>query len=77
MINKIKEILIDTRPEYDFEGEVNFIENGMLDSFDVITLVSEFEEAFDITIYGEDIIPDNFSNIEAMKRLITKSNKTN
>lgn len=54
-MEKIREILIDIRPEYDFLEEVNFIEAGMLDSFDVINLVNEIEEQFKIQIDGSNI----------------------
>lgn len=72
-MESIREILVDTRPEYDFLDEVDFIEEGMLDSFDVITLVSELEETFDIQIDGAEIIPENFCSIDAIKNLIIKS----
>lgn len=75
-MKRIKEILIDTRPEYDFIEKVNFIESGMLDSFDVITLVTELEEVFDIQIDGEDILPENFSGIDAIAVLVEKSGGT-
>ena len=44
------------RPEYDFSTSQDFISDGMLDSFDVVTLVSELEEKFSIAIDGEDNI---------------------
>ena len=69
----IKDILIDTRPEYDFETDNDFLEAGMLDSFDVITIVTELEEKFAVLIDGEDIIPENFSSIEAIRHLVEKS----
>lgn len=72
-MEKIRELLIDTRPEYDFVEEIDFIEAGMLDSFDVITLVTEIEEEFDIQIDGEDIVPENFASISSIINLITKS----
>ena len=72
-MDKIRDILVDTRPEYDFLEDTDFIEAGMLDSFDVITLVTELEEEFNIQIDGVDIIPENFASIEAIKNLITKS----
>lgn len=72
-MDRIREILIDTRPEYDFLEKVNFIEYGMLDSFDVITLVTELEEEFDVQIDGSEILPENFSSIQAIKELIEKS----
>ena len=72
-MDKIREILIDTRPEYNFLEEIDFIETGMLDSFDVITLVTEIEEEFNIQIDGAEIIPENFSSIKTIEKLIIKS----
>lgn len=72
-MDKIREILVDTRPEYDFLDDVDFIEAGMLDSFDVITLVTELEEEFDVQIDGADIVPENFASINAIKNLIITS----
>ncbi|MGJ0290198.1 acyl carrier protein [Aliarcobacter cryaerophilus] len=72
-MEEIREILIDTRPEYDFLDDVDFIESGMLDSFDVLTLVTELEEKFNIRINGSDILPENFCSIKAIENLILKS----
>lgn len=47
----------------------------MLDSFDVVTLVSELEEKFSIAIDGEDIIPENFSSVDRIANLVEKSEK--
>ena len=75
-MEEIREILIDTRPEYDFLEDVDFIESGMLDSFDVLTLVTELEEKFNIRINGSDILPENFCSIKAIENLIVKSGGT-
>lgn len=72
-MDRIREILVDTRPEYDFLEDIDFIEAGMLDSFDVITLVTEIEEEFNVQIDGAHIIPENFSSINAIKKLIVSS----
>lgn len=69
----IKSILQDIRPDFDFSESNNFIEDGMLDSFDIVSLVSELEAAFDIVIDGLDIIPENFVSIERIGSLVTKS----
>ena len=73
MKEKIIEILTDLRPEFDFTEDVNFIEEGMLDSFDVVSLVDELEEQFDINIDGVDVLPENFSTIDSIIALIKKS----
>ena len=75
MQDKIREILVDIRPEYDFLEDKDFIEAGMLDSFDVLTLVTDLEEKFNIKIDGGDILPENFSSINAIKDLIKSGAK--
>jgi acyl carrier protein len=72
-MGRIREILVDIRPEYDFFEDIDFIEAGMLDSFDIITLVTDLEENFDIRIDGSDILPENFCSIKAIENLIEKS----
>jgi acyl carrier protein len=67
---KITAILSEIRPEFDFTKDVNFIEEGMLDSFDVVSLVSSLDETFGISI---NILPDNFSSIENIIALLKKN----
>ena len=73
MREKIVEILNELRPEFDFSEDVNFIEEGMLDSFDVVSLVDELEEQFGIKIDGVDVLPENFSTIDSIIALLKKS----
>ena len=73
MKNKILEILINLLPEY----EVYFIKDemdGLLDSFDIVCLVTELEKEFNITINGVDIIPCHFSSIENIINFLKKYN---
>ena len=76
MKNKIIEILIETRPEFDFRTETGFITQGMLDSFDLVTLVTSLDEAFEISIDGTDILPENFETVDAIEALLKKSGAT-
>ena len=71
-MEQIYDILEELRPEFDFRESDNFVEDGYLDSFDIISLVSELEERFEIKIDGLDIIPENFESIESIKKLIEK-----
>jgi acyl carrier protein len=71
-MDKIVEILSGIRPEFDFTQSQDFINDGYLDSFDVVTLVTELDEKFGISIDGVDIIPDNFKNIQSIKSLLQK-----
>ena len=73
MREKVIEILTELRPEFDFTEDVNFIEEGMLDSFDVVNLVDELDSTFGISIDGVDIIPENFASIEAITNLLIKN----
>lgn len=73
MKEKVLEILSNIRPEFDFTEDVNFIEEGMLDSFDVVTLVSDLDTTFGISIDGVDIVPENFSSIDAIINLLKKN----
>ena len=73
MKEKIVEILTELRPEFDFTEEVNFIEEGMLDSFDIVSLVDELETNFNVKIDGVDIIPENFSSIDSIETLLKKN----
>jgi acyl carrier protein len=76
MNNKIIEILNEIRPEFNFEEPIeNFIEAGMLDSFDLVLLVTNLEQEFEVSIDGSDILPENFSSINGISALLTKSIK--
>lgn len=73
MKSKVITILNDIRPEFDFNEPVeNFIHAGMLDSFDLVTLVTSLDEVFGISIEGTDILPENFANIESITQLLAK-----
>lgn len=73
MREKVLKILSDLRPEFDFSQNVNFVEEGMLDSFDVINLVTTLDEEFSISIDGTDVLPDNFSSVENIEALLRKN----
>lgn len=68
----ILEILTEIRPEFDFTESRDFIEEGLLDSLDVVTLVSDIEKNYGISIEGVDILPENFSNAAAIKTLLQR-----
>lgn len=66
------EILEELRPDVDFENEKQLITDGILESFDIVALVGELSDAFDIELHVEDLVPDNFNSIEEMMELIEK-----
>jgi len=74
-MKNIAEILNSIRPEFDFNNSKDFIKEGMLDSFDLITLVAAIEEAFGIKIDGRDIVPENFNSLAAIEALASRSGR--
>lgn len=75
MKERIHNMLQDIQPDFEFEEGSDFIKNGYLDSFDVITLVSELEDAFGIAISALDIVPENFASTSAIAALVERSSK--
>lgn len=73
MKEKIKEIIADNRPDIDDLDNAHFVEDGLLDSFDIITLVSAFDQAFGISIDGADITPENFDTLDNIVELLKKN----
>lgn len=73
MKNKIVEILKETRPEFEFEENINFIDAGYLDSFDLITIVADLENTFEVKINGALMVPENFQNIDSIMNLVQAS----
>ena len=73
MDKKIYEMLEEIRPEFDFTTSEDFVEDGYLDSFDVVTLVSMLEEEYNIIIDGLDVVPDYFSSVDSIIQLVKKN----
>ena len=65
-------VLKDLKDDVDFENAKDFVEEGLLDSFDIVNLVGALEDDLDIEISGRDIIPDNFVSVEAIENMLEK-----
>lgn len=70
MIDTILEILEKLRPDVDFEKETKLIDDKILESFDIVSLVSELTDEFDITIRPKDLVPENFNSVDAIEKLV-------
>ena len=68
----LMEILEELRPDVDFANEKSLVIGGVLDSFDIISLVGQLNDEFDITIKPANLMPENFDSAEAMLALIEK-----
>ena len=66
----VAEILKEIRPEFDFTTSIDFMADGMLDSFDMVTLVATLDKNYGISIQGTDIIPENFKNLQTIEALL-------
>lgn len=71
-MEKLIELLNDVRPDIDFENCGKLIDDEILDSFDIVTIVGDINDTFDVDINVEDLLPDNFNSPEAMMALIRK-----
>ncbi len=76
MEKQIIALLEEVKPGEDFTGSNSFVNDGILDSFDILTLISMLEEQFEIKIDGLDIVPENFQNVKAIIGLVEKSKKS-
>ena len=72
IMDKLMEILQELRPDVDFENETALITDGILDSFDIVALVGELNDEFDIEIKPNNLVPENFNSAKAMYALIEK-----
>ena len=69
-MEKLIKILKDLHSDVDFKSEEGLIDNGILDSLDIVTLVTEIDSEFDVRIPPEEIIPENFNSAKALWALI-------
>lgn len=73
MEKEIMDMLIELRPEFDFSDSDDFVMDGLLDSFDIISLSDMLQEKYSVTIDGLDIVPENYASIDSIIELIRKS----
>ena len=71
-MEELLNILREMHPDVDFENEEHLIDNAVLDSMDIVTLITEIGEEFDVTITAAAIVPDNFNSVKALYALIQR-----
>lgn len=69
-MDKLINILNEIRPDIDFAAEDKLIDNNVLDSYDIISIVGELNDTFDVSINGGDFKPENFNSAKAMWALV-------
>ena len=70
MKKQIIEILSEICPGIDFETETALIDDGLIDSLDIVAVVTELMWAFDVELGVDDLTPENFNSVEAIEELI-------
>ena len=71
-MEELFKVLERIKPGVDFRNNTSLIDDEILDSFDIVTLVAAIDEEFDVQITAKDILPENFNSAEAMYKLIEK-----
>lgn len=71
-MEELLRIMSEVRPDIDFETEDKLIDNEMLDSLDIVAIVTDVNDEFDVEINVNDLLPENFNSAEALYELIQK-----
>ena len=71
-MEKLLELLKGIRPDIDFENETALVEDGLLDSFDVVSIISEIDDVFGVQIRVSVLDPENFNSVQTIWNLIQK-----
>lgn len=71
-MEKLLEILRELHDDVDFSAEEGLVDDGILDSLDIVSLVTEIDSEFDVRIPPEEIIPENFNSAQALWALISR-----
>ena len=76
-MERLFEILKGIRPDVDFANETALIDEGILDSFDVVSIISELDNEFDVQIRITELDPENFNSAEAIWKLVQEMQEKN
>ena len=71
-MEKLIEIMQNLHPDVDFEAYDGLVDDGILDSLDIVTLITDINDAFDVSIPAEEILPENFNSAKALWELIER-----
>ena len=73
MREQIIEILTEICPGIDFEQETALIDDGLIDSLDIVAVVTDLMDAFDVQLGVDDLTPENFNSVDAICQLIERA----
>ena len=69
-MDKLIEILSEICPNVDFRKEKALVDDGLIDSFEIVSIVAEIMDHFEVELDLDDLMPENFNSVEAMMQLI-------
>lgn len=75
MKEKLLKILNEINPDLDYETETKLVDDGLFDSLEVMSIVSELEDTFHIEIDPDDVIAENFNSVETILKVVEKNIK--
>ena len=71
-MEKLMQILTEACPGVEFDGQTALIDDGILGSLDIVTIVSALMHAYDVTITVDDLVPENFNSAQALWEMIQR-----
>ncbi len=71
-MDELLEILEDIQPDADYETCTTLIDDRILDSFAILSIISELQDTFDIKITPAEIIPENFNSAQALWNMVCR-----
>ena len=71
-MEKVLSIVEEIRPDVDFAEETALIDDGVLDSFDIVSIISDLNDEYEINIRVHDLTPENFNSVEAIVKLVER-----
>ncbi len=71
-MEELLKVLKDILPKVDFENGDNLVDNGILDSLDIVSIISELSSTYDIDIPSDEITPENFNNAASIKEMVDR-----
>ena len=76
-MERLLEILEEIRPDIDFLNEKNLLDGGFLDSFDVVSIISELNDEYEISIRVTELTPANFNSVDSIMGMVERLKKEN
>ena len=71
-MEKVLSIVQEIRPDVDFAEETALIDDGVLDSFDIVSIISDLNDEYEINIRVHDLTPENFNSVKAIVKLVER-----